>query len=154
MASEAMRTGIEMMSIFDATDVLVSAAYNIWELEFRLQKKYALNNGIKGHQVYAVAEVKNSYDEARQAITKALELGTNELIVVAEKWHAKRSLKIFQAIAPHGLHVSVIPFQTPRFEVTLEPSTIKSFRSGFKLTWILWNKFFELLTPLILKMSK
>ena len=154
MASEAMKTGVEIMKKLGASDIIVSAAYDTWQDEFRLQKKYALEQDVEGEQIHVIAEAKNSYDEAKRAIAETITLEADKLVVVAEKWHVSRSLKIFETIRPEGLGVEVIPFKTPWFEIALEPSSIKSLRAGWKTTWVLWNKLFEFLTPLIMRVSK
>ncbi len=155
MAAEAMRTGVRIMKETGALGIIVSTAYGTWQDEFRLQKEFALSEGIGANQVHVLAEIKNSYDEAVGAIKMARSYKAHKLVVIAEKWHAGRSQKAFQAICPNDLELEVVRFKTPMFEITYEPSMIKSLRSSTLSTWVIWNKLLEFVPSFIFRaMSK
>lgn len=158
MATEARETGVAEFKRKNASDILFSAAYTVWEEEFTRQKNATLTKKEIGeNQIHAVGGIKNSYDEALRGIKKAVELGATKLIVIAEKYHATRSRMIFEALCPqYGLAVEVVSFDTPYYEMAYEPTwqplrTVKELRSSMEFMYFLWNKMLEIPTPWVVR---
>lgn len=151
MSRTAIETAAIAVSATGANALIVSASYDTAQKECDLYMKYAVASGVEPDKIHALIGVTNSYDEASRAVKKAVELEAEKLVVVAEWWHAARSEKAFRSVCPEGLALKILPFPTMSFERTLEPSAIKSWRTNWKLTWILWNVLLGLLPASVLE---
>src|SRR3989344_3509856 len=130
-----------------ADHIIFSTAYpKIWATEARLKTEMAKKEGVSSFTI--IPEVTNTYTETQEALKIIKKLGSPTLIVVAEKYHIKRVVKIFHQALPE-ISIIPIPVLCKHFEQALEPSLIKSMRAGYKPLWILWNYFFYLLTPFL-----
>lgn len=126
------------------SDIIISTAYDgHCVTEADLQRERALGAGLNPKRVHIIGPIVDSYDEAQSTLDLAKMLGAYEIVVLAERDHANRVRKVFRHLWKDG-QVRVVPFKTPAFEFTLEPSLIKKLRSGFRLTWFLWNFAFGL----------
>ena len=153
MAQEAMTTGLRVMKDTQAEVIIISTAYHTWNDEARLQVERAKKDGIDIKHVRIIKGVRNSYNEALEASRKARALGASRLIVIAERWHAPRSLKAFR-YACSDLKIEVVTFKTPWFETSYEPSMIKSLRSSTWLSWVAWNVLLGFVPPRLLGAKK
>jgi uncharacterized SAM-binding protein YcdF (DUF218 family) len=152
MNKEAMEYAAPIV-IRENAEIIISTAYEVWNKEAELRIDLLEKLGLSKKQIRVVGGVTNSYGEIQKAKDIILKNNFEKIIIVAEKWHSPRVLKIFQILFPN-LGIRLQSFQTSKFEMTYEPSIIKSLRIGWKITWILWNKLLEPFTPLMLKCAK
>lgn len=148
MSLETAKKGIEMMRKGLGDKIVFSTAYEWWKIEAKLKKDLAEESGIVGDDLVEIIPfVTQSYNEA----TKLFDIVSNtdaEIIVVGQKSHAKRAAKALTFLFKN---VSFEKVPT-RIERQLDPSWLKSFLcSSTKLNWILWNWFFGLITPWMMR---
>lgn len=161
MSEQATRIAAQLVKENAASHIILSTAYKTWYMEKSLKievlgkcnPQYNLEGNPLRKAIRVIPQVTDNYDEAQKTKAVLEELGAARLIVVADKWHLPRALKAFKAFLPE---ISVIGFHftTPKYEMTLEPSRIKSIRAGYAPLWILWNIAFDILTPLMLRWQK
>lgn len=148
MSLETAKKGIEMMKKGLGTKIVFSTAYEWWKTEAKLKKDLAEKNGIIGDDLVTVIPfVTQSYNEA----TKLFDIVANpdaEIVVVGQKHHAKRAAKTLRR---YFSKVEIVKVLTG-MERQLDPSWLKSFLcSSTKLNFILWNWFFGLITPWMMR---
>ena len=148
MSLETAKKGLEMMKKGLGDKIIFSTAYKWWKTEAKLKKDLAEENGIVGDDLVVIIPfVTQSYDEA----TKLFDIVANpdaEIIVVGQKYHAKRAAK---AIGCLFNNVKFLKVPTG-MERQLDPSWFKSILgSSTMLNFILWNWFFGLITPWMMR---
>ncbi|MES2059977.1 MAG: ElyC/SanA/YdcF family protein [Patescibacteria group bacterium] len=136
--------------------VAISCAYRTWMIEEDQTLSVLRGMGVNPRHVHTVREVTDSMDEIAKLRQIVESLGIDEIILVAEEWHAKRAAMILRAEF-FEIQIKVVAFRTPKFERTLEPHPnpilrfVKSARTGTWPTWVLWNLLFQKLTPWMIK---
>lgn len=147
MSLETAKKGLEMMKKGLGDKIVFSTAYPWWEKEAELKKKLAREYGINDNKVVIIPFVTQSYDEA----TKLFDIVVNpdaDIIIIGQKYHAKRAAKALILLF-NNVRVVKVPTGMER---QLDPSWLKSFLcSSTKLNFILWNWFFGLITPWMMK---
>ncbi len=148
MSLETAKRGIQMMRKGLGDKIVFSTAYKWWETEAKLKKDLAEENGLVGDDLVAIIPfVTQSYDEA----TKLFDIVANpdaEIIVVGQKYHIKRAAKALTFLFKN---VRVVKVPTG-MERQLDPSWLKSVLcSSTMLNFILWNWFFGLITPWMMR---
>lgn len=137
-----MEEGFEVIIVF-------STAYQWWKTEADLKIKLTREDEIPNDMINIIPSVTQSYDEAT-GLFKIVADPDAEIIVVGQKWHAKRAAKALTFLFKN-VRVVKVPTATER---QLDPSWVKSFLcSSTKLNWILWNWFFGLITPYMMRMQ-
>lgn len=148
MSLETAKKGLEMMKKGLGDKIVFSTAYEWWKIEAKLKKNLTEKNGIIGDDLVAfIPFVTQSYDEA----TKLFDLVANpdvEIIVVGQQYHADRAADTLRYLFKN-VSVEKVPTEIER---QLDPSWLKSVLcSSTKFNWILWNWFFRLITPLMMR---
>lgn len=148
MSLETAKKGIEMMKKGLGDMIVFSTAYEWWRTEAELKEMMAEESGIVGNDLVAIIpSVTQSYDEA----TKLFDIVANpdaEIIVVGQKYHAKRAAK---AISFLFKNVKFLKVPTG-MERQLDPSFLKGILgTSTMINFILWNWFFGLITPWMMR---
>ena len=148
MSLHTAKKGVEMMKKGLGESIVFSTAYEWWETEAKLKKDLAEGEGVVGSDlVEIIPDVSNSYDEAeklREIVTNA----ETTLILVAQKHHARRAALVLKK---YFSKIKVVKVKT-KMERQLDPSWLKSVLcSSTMLNFILWNWFFGLITPYMMK---
>ncbi len=129
------------------TKIAFSTAYEWHKEEAELKQELGREYGIADDKVIIIPFVTQSYDE----VTKLFDIVANsdaEIIVVAQKYHAKRAAKALKFLFKNVKVVKV----SAGVERQLDPSWLKSILcSSTKLNFILWNWFFGLITPWMMR---
>ena len=148
MSLHTAKKGIEMMKKGQGDGIVFSTAYEWWETEAKLKKGLAEKEGVIGDDLVEILPfVTQSYDEAEK-LSEVVANPDADIIVVGQKYHAKRAAR---AIKFFFKNVTVVKVPT-KIERQLDPSRLKSILCGStKLNWILWNWFFGLITPYMMK---
>lgn len=147
MSLETAKKGLEMMKKGLGKKIVFSTAYEWWKTEAELKQKLAREYGIADDKVLIIPFVTQSYDEA----TKLFDIVANpdaEIIVVGQKYHAKRAAK---AISFLFKNVKFLKVPTG-MERQLDPSFLKGILgTSTMINFILWNWFFGLITPWMMR---
>lgn len=148
MSLETAKKGIELMRKGAGDKIIFSTAYEWWEIEAELKKGLASKNSIVGDDLVGVIPaVTNSYDEA-EGLKKIVANSDATIILVAQKYHARRA---FKTLRHFFKKIEVVKVPT-RIERQLDPSWLKGVLCGSTmLNFILWNWFFGLITPLMMR---
>ena len=149
-ASELVRDG-------GAAHLIFSTAYNVWKREAELRIKLAISIGVPENIISIIPQVTTTYNETARLKEMVTELNVTNLILVTEKWHMPRAALAIRIAIPE-VRLEKISVTTPRYERTHHPAgiipKIKSIRDGSMPFWILFNLFFFLLTPLMMRRQK
>ncbi|MEK7573944.1 MAG: ElyC/SanA/YdcF family protein [Patescibacteria group bacterium] len=120
--------------------------------ERKIRQEIAQKAGI-ANQISFLRGVKSTYDEA--AAIGNLIVGGN-ILVVADRYHMRRSLQIFRACLPgtklYNASSVCLKYDEPAVPPSLF-SFIQSRQIRSKFVSILWNNLFYLLTPILVKRS-
>lgn len=138
--------GIEIMRQGLGDKIIFSTAYDWWKTEAELKKDLASKSGISRNEVEIIPAITDSYDEAEKLSKIVTNPGTT-LILVAHKYHAHRAAK---ALMYFFNNIKVVKVSTGT-ERQLDPSWLKSFCCSSKINFILWNLFFGLITPWMMR---
>jgi len=147
MSRQSVLVTAELVKKGHAKYVILSTAYSWWHDEAEMKMELLSRFGIDPNIVRIIPKVHNTYDETAGARQFIDELSINTIIVVADKWHEPRATQTFRSLFP-TLTILGSAFETPRYQMTMEESFIKSVRAGWKPLWIVWNVLFSVLTPL------
>ena len=150
MSRKSVLEAIKLVKKGYASRVILSTAYDVWQIESLLKNTLLARAGIDLEIVNVIPEVTNSYDEAAGIRHLVKEFNIETLIVVADKWHEPRATETFRLMFL-DLVVFGFSFTTPVYQMTKEKSTIKRIRTGFAPLWILRNILFWFLTPYLAK---
>jgi hypothetical protein len=160
MTELSILTAVHLFDDGAVDHIIFSTAYDdAWKRERDLKLKLFDFFNVPREKLHCIGPITSSYDEVEGIRTHALKLKARRLILVAEEYHVPRAKKIILAKFPDS-RVEVRYFKTQAFERTYEPHNIwilgklKGLRTGYKWSWRLWNKVFEFLTPLMLRMEK
>lgn len=130
----------------EGVKIIFSTAYRFWNKEANLKKKLALEAGLEEKNIAILPAVTDSYDEAAK-LRKEVPQEDAVIVVVAQKYHAARAAKILRYFFKEVEMVKV----TTDLERVLDPSRLKGFCNSSKILFVLWNWFFYLLTPLMVR---
>lgn len=136
MSSRCARRATELMLDGRASYAIFSSAYDGQEGELR--KTMAAMAGIDAVNVVVLPAARDSYHEAVRLARIFKERRIRSLTVVADAHHMRRVLGAFHVAAPEVAMRSV-SFSPEQYEMTREPSLLKSIRACSKLLWALWN---------------
>ena len=134
--------------------VILSTAYGEWESTIERDQKIELlmRHGIPREAIDVIPNVTNSYNEA-EGVRKYIEQhGIGTIVLVAERWHRFRAIQTLKILFSN-IKIEVVWFKPLRWDMTEEPSTIKTFRSGIPPLWVLWNLLLWIPTPLFARMA-
>ena len=139
MSAVTAAKAIELVKRGAAEHLVFTAAYcHVWRREADLKLEFALRAGIKAENIFIVPEITSTFDAVQKARKVLKNLEVSSLIMVAEQYHMRRSLDIMNLFLPE-IRVYPVSVRCPRYEFSAEPSFVKSVRTGFKSSWILWN---------------
>ena len=147
MSLQTAKRGLEMMKAGMADKIVFSTAHATWEKEAELKKALAVEYGIPNSLVEIIPAVTQTFDEA----CKLKDIVFNpdaKIIVACQKYHVKRVLNTLS----HFFKDIEVVGVTTKIERHLDQSNIKSVLiSSTKLNFILWNWFFGLIGPLMMR---
>src|SRR3989344_4048064 len=157
MNETATRKAAELVQDGQATHLIFSTAYDTWEREAELRKHIAVSLGVRPSAIHIIPSATTTYDETAQLARLMNTLGIKSLILVTDKWHIPRASLAIRITIPE-VQLEKVPITTPRYERTYHPAgiipQIKSIRDGSMPFWILFNLFFFLLTPIMMRRQK
>lgn len=140
-----------------AAHLIFSTAYDTWEREAELRKRVAAAFGIKDSAISIIPNATTTYDESAMLMEVINRLGVTALILVTDKWHMPRAALAIRIAIPK-VRLEKVSVTTPRYERTHHPAgiipKIKSIRDGSMIFWILFNLFFFVITPLMMRREK
>lgn len=147
MSLETAKKGLEMMKKGIGDRIIFSTAYEWWETEAKLKRELAETYEVVGDDlVEIIPEMGDSYMEAERL--KNLIDSETKIIIVAQKWHAPRVKK---ALSYFFKNIDLVKVKT-KVERQLDPSWLKSVLCcSTILNFILWNWFFGLITPWMMR---
>lgn len=147
MSLQTAKKGLEMMKAGMADKIIFSTAYATWEKEAELKKALAVEYGIPNSLVEIIPAVTQTFDEA----VKLSEMVANpdaKIIVACQKYHTKR---VLNTLSYFFKKIEVVGVAT-KIERHLDQSNLKSILiSSTKLNFILWNWFFGLIGPFMMR---
>lgn len=147
MSLQTAKKGLEIMRAGMADKIIFSTAYATWEKEAELKKTLAAEYGVKDDLIEIIPAVTQTFDEA----VKLKEIVSNpeaKIVAVCQKYHTKR---IAYTLGHFFKHVETVGVKT-RIERHLDQSNLKSVLiSSTKLNFILWNWFFGLIGPFMMR---
>ena len=148
MSLDTAKKGIEIVKRGRGDKIIFSTAYEWWKTEAKLKKDLAEGEGVVGSDlVEIIPDVSDSYDEAKK-LRKIVTNAETTLILVAQKHHARRAALVLKK---YFSKIEVVKVKT-KMERQLDPSWLKSILCGSTmLNFILWNWFFNLITPYMMK---
>ncbi|MEK7646742.1 MAG: YdcF family protein [Patescibacteria group bacterium] len=136
--------------------IILSTAYNVWETEWQMKLELLKSLGVPTEHIFCIKEVTSSYDEVQGLRQYIEELGFVKCFLVTERCHTPRAYMALQAEFPQ-LGIVCETFDVTELEETYEPhhikilGKIKGWRTQYYWSWWLWNKSFELITPILLR---
>lgn len=146
MSRKTAEVGLEIMKMGAADKIIFSTAYAMWEKEAELKKALAEEYGVEIDAVEIIPAVTDSYDEAEKLKEMIPDTATT-LILVAQKYHARRAASILEY---YFQKVEIVKVAT-KIERQVDPSWLKSVLTGStKINFILWNWFFLLIGPIMM----
>lgn len=121
----------------------------LWEKEAEIKKKMVLEARLNLYDVVIIPAMMDSYDEAEWMGRNILP--DSYLTIVAEKYHAPRVAISLRITLPERVKMEVIKVNA-KIERQLDTSRFRSwFCNGKKINYILWNLFFGLITPYMMR---
>jgi len=154
MSGMAMKKAIELFLKGKAQYLIFPVTWFAEKNEKEIKQKFLQKAGItKSHCFFA--SVTSTYDEVAQAskILADLNIRSGSVIVVAERYHMRRSLKIFHSFLSEIKFYNVSS-ESKYSDPDMPPGLanfIQSRQIRFKLVSIAWNILFYVLTPLLVK---
>ena len=104
--------------------------------------------GVELGRVSYLYNVSDTYEEIREALSTLKGLRAQSVLIIAEHYHMPRLLRAWGKMAPE-LEVYWRSVKE-KYEITREPSLIKSVRMGYKSLWVIWNLLMILFTPILI----
>lgn len=121
----------------------------LWRKEAELKEAMVLAAGLSMKYVTIIPEMMDSFDEAEKI--KKIIPGGASLVVVAEKWHAPRVFASLKMVLPSHLFIELVKVNT-KIERHLDTTRLRSWLcSSSKFNYILWQLFFGLIGPLMMR---
>ncbi len=137
--------------------IILSTAYRgVWETEWNMKLELLRRLGVPAADVFCIKEVTSSYDEVKGLRQYIEQFGFTICQLVTERCHTRRAEMALSAEFP-TLNIFLETFDVTELEETYEPhhikilGKIKGWRTQYNWSWWLWNKSFELITPILLR---
>jgi len=147
MSFQTAKRGIEVMLEKKADKIIFSTAYATWEKEAELKKALAAKYGIRDDLVEIIPAVTQTFDEAVK-LSEIISDPSAVVIVACQKYHAGR---VFYTLSHFFKNIKIEKVAT-KIERHLDQSNLKSVLiSSTKLNFILWNWFFGLIGPFMMR---
>ena len=149
MSLQTAKKGLEMMKSGLGDVLVMSTAHEQnWKIEASIKSRMAKNCGVS---VKIIPATTDSFDEAvklRRMVTEIFGNDDVEMIAVCQKYHTNRVVK---SLKPFFKNVKGVRVET-KIERQLDPSMVKGFLcTATKLNFILWQVFFGLIGPLMMR---
>ena len=149
MSLQTAKKGLEMMKSGLGDVLVMSTAHEQnWKIEASIKSGMAKNCGVS---VKIIPATTDSFDEAvklRRMVTEIFGNDDVEMIAVCQKYHTNRVVK---SLKPFFKNVKGVRVET-KIERQLDPSMVKGFLcTATKLNFILWQVFFGLIGPLMMR---
>lgn len=138
--------------IYDGKPFLILSTSRpvLWEKEAEIKRQLILNAGLNLDDVVIIPALSDSYDEADKIRKIIGDHSDLKLIVVVEKWYAPRVALSLRMVLP-SVEMEIIKVST-KIERQLDTSWLRSFLCNYtSINYVLWNWFFYLITPYMLK---
>ncbi|MGL4376212.1 MAG: ElyC/SanA/YdcF family protein [Microcoleaceae cyanobacterium] len=147
MSLQTAKRGLEMMSAGMADKIIFSTVHAIWEKEAKIKKDLAAKYGVRDDLVEIIPATTDTFDEAVK-LNKIIANPDAKIIAVCQKYHAGRVTNTLSYFFKHITAEKV----TTKIERQLDPSNLKSILiTSTKLNFILWQWFFDLIAPLMMR---
>jgi hypothetical protein len=130
---------LELAQANPEVSVVFSTAYvEYWREEARQKLLIASKMNIDKNRIKIIPAVTDTYTEIK-ALEKLINLESVIIHAVLDYYHAPRALKTLHYHFPNT-EIIDHKIKCKKYMRTLEPSYIKSIRTGNKVLWILWNQ--------------
>ena len=157
MNETATRQAAKLVRDGQATHLIFSTAYDTWKREAELKKDIAVSLDVKPSAIHIIPSATTTYNETAQLAKLINTLGINSLILVTDKWHMPRASLAIRIVVPK-VQLEKVSITTPYYERTHHPAgiipQIKSIRDSSMPFWILFNLFFFIITPIMMRRQK
>lgn len=142
--------GIAAVAEGQAKRLIVSVALQGKEFDFPLRMNVLEKAGLPEGTVHLLPDITDTFDEVAKCIVVLRSINARSVIVIAERYHMRRTLRVFRILAPDLVLYSE-SFTPPYYECAYHPVPIRSISQGNKFLWMVWNAVFILAVPFLIK---